>query len=351
MKKQLRKFIVFALAIVLIFACFCPDTKDTYAGTSNGYLVLVQLKNGSWKEYKKIIEESGSGNLMIRAKTISKALGLSYKNYKESFVVEKSASRYNSYIINKKEFTYTNGTVKTEIISPEAAYTSEASSYKLCQVSTLGSLVHYKYFSSSYCVNGTNYKGFICYSRYKNIPDTVPEATPEPTKKPTLVPQNEPTMVVVEGVEFPVRENFLPANQALSDWGGTADIWSELEREVDGKIIEATDLIISNDMIEFTHLVAGSDGVYLKKVGKGYKISISVKLSGSILTEQNASILKAMIATISSKPSLVYTAIYDSFTSDKTHGLNEKKYVTIGDCNIKVEIKSGVVSFLIKESP
>jgi hypothetical protein len=73
-------------------------------------------------------------------------------------------------------------------------------------------------------------------------------------------------------------------------------------------------------------------------------------MSGSILNDQNAAIVKAMVATISSKPILVYTAIYESFTSNETHGINEIKYVTIGDCKIKVEIKNGVVNYLIKKA-
>lgn len=350
MKPLLIKSIVIAIVILLLSAYFYPYTKSALASNPNRYLVLVQQKNGSWKEYENIIEESGNGNLMIRVKAISKALGLSYMSNKESFILKRNATRYNTYRINKKVFTYTSGETTTEKASPDVAYISEESRYTLCQISTLSTLVHYKYFSNLYTINNTNYNGIICYSKYKIIPEAVPKVAPEPTKKPMPTLQNEPKVILVEGIEFPVRKNFLKPNQALSDWGGIAGIWSELEREVDGKIIDATDLIISSDMIEFTHLVAGSDGVYLKKASKGYKISISVKLSGSVLNEQNAAILKAMIATISSKPSLVYSAVYDSFTSDKTHGINEKKYVSIGDCKIKVEINDGVVSFLIKKS-
>lgn len=87
----------------------------------------------------------------------------------------------------------------------------------------------------------------------------------------------------------------------------------------------------------------------MSKISKGYQIVISVKLSGSVLANQNASILKAMVTTISSEPNLVYEAIFDSFTTMNTHGMNEVTYVTIGDCKIKVRVKNGVVYYYIKE--
>jgi hypothetical protein len=313
-------------------------------------LVLVQQKNGSWIEYKNIIENSNSDNLMIKAKLLSKALGFTYENYNETFVMKRSSTRYNTYRKNKIEFTYTNGSVNSKKLASNVAYTSKTSKYNLCQVSTLSTLVNYKYFSNPKAKYYKCYSGIICFSKYKKIPASVPESNPTPTKKPIPTPKPEPTTIIVEGVEFPLRNSFMSVDEALSDWGGAAIIWRELEQEIDGKIIESTDLIIGSDTIEFTHLLAGSDCVYLTKAGKGYKISISVKLSGSVLTDQNAAILKAMVATISSKPSLVYTTIFESFTSNETHGINEDKYVSIGDCKIKVEIKNGIVSYLIKEA-
>ena len=190
----------------------------------------------------------------------------------------------------------------------------------------------------------------ICYSIYDQIPVKVPSTDPTPTKKPIPTPIPEPAIVSIEGVDFPVRKGFLSLKEAMSDWGGTAAVWVKLEREVDHKIIDATDLVFESDRIGFTHLVAGSDGVYLTKTSKGYKLAINVKLTGSVLAEQNASIVKAMVTTISSKPTIVYQAIYDSFTTEKSHGMNEASYVVIGDCQIKVMIKDGTVTYYIIEA-
>lgn len=351
MRKIHKKSIVMLVAILLCLTCLYQNEKETYASNSNKYLVLVQQKNGSWKEYQNIIEKSTSGNLMIKAKLLSKAFGFTYKNNSNgTFVMKRSSTRYNTYTKNSKIFRYTNGSVNSMISATNIAYTSKTSKYNVCQVSTLNTLVNYKYFNGANTKDYTDYSGVICYSKYKKIPTSAPESNQEPTKKPTPTPKPEPTTISIEGVAFPVRDNFLSVEEALSDWGGTAITWDKLEQEVDSKIIDTTDLFIGINTIEFSHLgVTGSDGVYLTKASNGYKLSISVKLDGSVINDQNAAIVKAMITTISSKPSLVYTAIFESFTTEDTHGIKENTYVTIGDCKIKVVIKDGVVIYYIRE--
>lgn len=68
------------------------------------------------------------------------------------------------------------------------------------------------------------------------------------------------------------------------------------------------------------------------------------------MAQLNAQIVKAMIATISSKPLAVYDAIYGSFTSNDTYAINEDNYIAIGDCRLKVNMKDGIVTYLIKEN-
>ncbi len=346
-----RKSIALLTVLFLCLASIYQCAAETYAGSSDQYLLLVQQKDGSWKRYKNLIEKSDSGSLMVKAKSVSKALGLTYKkNSNGTFIVKRSKTRYNTYTKNLKAYSYTNGAVVTAKAAQEPAHTSKQSKYNLCQVSTLSSLVYYRYFDKVEADGYEGYDGVICYSKYDPIPDKVPISEPAPTKKPTPTPTPEPASISIEGVEFPVRKSFLSVKEALSDWGGTAAIWGKLEREVDHKIIDATDLVFESDRIGFSHLVAGSDGVYLSKASKGYKLAINVKLTGSVLAEQNAAIVKAMVTTISSKPTLVYQAIYDSFTSDNSHGIKESSYVVIGDCRIKVVIKDGTVTYYIIEA-
>jgi hypothetical protein len=347
-----KKTITILSIIFLCLICASINKKEAYAGGDHGYLVLIQQKNGSWKEYMNFIEISEDGYLMIKAKRISKALGFTYKkNTNGKFVIKKSATLYNSYTKNTNEFIYKNGATDLLKLASYKAYTSKQSNYNLCPISSLNTLVNYKCFNGVAVEAYSGYKGVVCFSKYKDIPQSVPIVTLKPTQQPTPTPspKPEPTTIAIEGVEFPIRAVFLEKNKALSDWGGTSILWSELKQEVDSKIIKSTNLWYDSNKIEFSHLGAGSDGVSLRKADKGYKLSISVKLNGSVIAEQNALIVKAMVATISSKPLLVYGAIYDSFTTNETHGINKKTYVTIGDCKLKVEVKDGVITYFIKE--
>lgn len=346
-----KKRITFLSVILLCFVCVCFNKTEAYAVTGNNYLVLIQQKDGSWKEYTNLIEVSGGGNLMIKAKRISKALGYSYEKSKnDTFVIKKDVATYNTYTKNVNEFIYTNGSEEITMMAAEMACASKQSEYNLCTISSLNPLVNYKCFNSTAAEEYSDYDGVVCFSKYKEIPTSVPIVELKPAKEPTKAPVTELSTITIEGVEFPVRDSFLTIHQALSDWGGTTTWWSNLEQEYDGKIIESTNLWFDSNTIEFSHQGVGCEGVSLTKGKNGYRLSISVKLNGSVIAEQNASVVKAMVATISSKPMLVYEAIFDSFTSTETHGINQDTYVIIGDCKLKVNIKDGIVTYYILKS-
>ncbi|HHU70858.1 MAG TPA: hypothetical protein GXZ21_02360 [Clostridiales bacterium] len=346
--KNVHKKIIAIILVLVSFMYAGIYKEEANASSSSKYLVLVQQKNGSWKGYRDIIEMSENGYLMIKAKRISKALGYTYvKNDNGSFEIKDSDVIYNTYTKGSNEFIYSNGIEEVVKMSPEKAYTSKESKYNLCQISSLGTLVYYKTFNNPGIEEYSDYQGIICFSKYEEIPEALPVIELKPTKVPTISSELEEA-IEVEGIEFPLRSDFLEKGKALSDWGGRATVWRDLEAEVEGKLITSTNLVFDSDKIEFTHLGLGSDGISLTKSSKGYKLAISVKLKGSVVADQNASIVKAMVATISSKPSLVYDAIYNSFTTNETYGINEDSYVDIGDCQLKVEMKDGIVTYYIK---
>lgn len=336
---------------MLCLTCLYQNEKETYAGNSDNYLVLVQQKDGSWKEYKNLIELSNNGNLMMKAKLITKALGFSYKNNSNgTFAIKRSSTRYNTYTKNTNKYIYTNESTSAIKLTMDRAYISERNKCYICQVNTLSTLVNYKYFDGTGSKSYTDYKGVLCFSKYKEIPASVPSPSPKPTVKPTPTPIPEPTTLSIEGIKFSVRDKFLSANEALSDWGGTMNTWLELETEVDGNVLDTTDLFIASNKIEYTHYGSENESINLSKASDGYKLLISMKLNGSAIAEHNAAIVKAMIVTISSKPTLVYTAIFESFTSDNTHGIKKGSYVTIGDCKIKIAASGGKVIYYIKKA-
>ena len=345
-----KRVVAIILVILLCIMNISIYKNKAYANNSDNYLVLVEQKNGSWKEYTNIVELSDTGYLMIKAKRIAKALGYTYtKNSNGTFDINKDEAIYNTYTKNDKEYLFSDGIEVLTKLSPENAYNSKLSKYNLCQVSTLKTLVYYKSFDSTGIDEYSDFDGIICFSKYKDIPESVPIVELKSTITPTPVAEIVDTTVNIEGIEFPVRRDFLKKSKALSDWGGSGLIWSELESEVDSKIVESTNLDVASDKIEFTHLGLGSDGISLTQANKGYNLTISVKLKGSIISDLNAQIVKAMITTISSKPLEVYGAIYESFTTNETHGINEDDYVVIGDCKLKVNMKNGIVTYYIRE--
>lgn len=346
--RNIYKKIIALLLVLLCFINIGMDKNEAYAGASDKYLVLVEQKNGSWKAYKNIIELSDNGYLMIKAKQISKALKFIYtKNSKETFDIKANDDIYITYTIKSNEYIYSDGIEERVKMAPEKAYISKISKNNMCQISSLSPLVNFKCFSDSQLEEYSDYDGVVCFSKYNSIPDAVPIVETVPTTVPTPAPEPESTAIDVEGIEFPVRTEYLERGKALSDWGGSALLWSELELKVDGDIVKSTNLAIDSDKIEFTHQGLGCEGISLTKTKKGYKLSISVKLNGSVVADQNASIVKAMVATISSKPNLVYNSIYQSFTTNETHGINEDTYVAVGDCRLKVSMEDGIVIYYI----
>lgn len=340
-----------AIAILLVLICFMNTgryEREARAENHDKYLVFVQQKNGSWKEYKNLVELSENGYLMIKAKRISKALGFTYqKNNDGTFDIKRSDAIYNTYTKDANDYIYSDGIEEYLKMAPEKPYTSKQSEYNLSQISSLSTLAYYRCFVGEEIKAYPGFDGVICYSKYNPIPETVPIIERKPITRPAPVIDPEMSTVTIEGVDFPVRVSFLERNKSFSDWGGTAKLWNELEREVDGSLIISTNLAVDSDKIEFTHQGLGCDGISLSKASKGYKLSISVKLEGTAVAVQNASILQAMIATISSKPSTVYEAIFTSFTTNETYGINEDTYVTVGDCRLKVKMEDGIVTYYI----
>lgn len=86
-------------------------------------------------------------------------------------ILSGSNAIYNTYIKNTNEFIYCDGAEKLTKMAPERAYTSEESDYNLCQVSSMNTLVYYKCFYG--VETNAYYNAVICFSKYKEIPDTV----------------------------------------------------------------------------------------------------------------------------------------------------------------------------------
>jgi len=138
--------------------------------TENNYLVLVQNSSGRWIKYEHLIEVSPAGNLMIRAKAISKALDLTYTNYiGGKFTIQKSIYRYNVYTRGKKEYSFrSSSSFALKLQAEYKAYNSLEYGWNLVDAGSLQTMINYKYYdagkASKYSSSG--YDGIICYSAY-----------------------------------------------------------------------------------------------------------------------------------------------------------------------------------------
>lgn len=171
MKSILKKTSVLFLAVILCITGLNYKHVKAVAAEKK-YLVIVEQENGTWKSYSNLIEESENGKLMIKAKAGAKALGLTYVNNKKDFVI-KTANKQNTYIKNSKVFIYKSGSKSVEKTASNIAYTSKTSKCNLVSISSLSTLVNYKYFGAAKAKK-YGYSGIIAYSSYNKIPASIP---------------------------------------------------------------------------------------------------------------------------------------------------------------------------------
>lgn len=152
---------------------------------------------------------------------------------------------------------------------------------------------------------------------------------------------------LVAGVKFPLREKFIDPVDASYNWCDSGACLEELSARMSGKYSDSTVLWFDSDTVEFSHQGVGMNGIRLYRDDINYKIAMNVPLTGSATSEQNAEVLKAMLCIFSSTPEELYEAIFDSYTSKVTHGINTEKYTIIGDAKIRVKTTDGKVTYLI----
>lgn len=192
MKKYLKSFISILLIIMLSLA-LCPaqlasanlkqnKDKDNH-GKSNqkakNYLVLIDQGNGTYLAYKDIAFVTAKDKIMVKAKPLAEALGLSYESTSGKLgkkgCVLSLGNKKNVYTKNLKTFYYYNNNKKHVKLAKYKQI--EYQSYYAVHYATLSTLVNYNYFNTSKNKEYKNlgYQAVIVYSRYsktKSLPDT-----------------------------------------------------------------------------------------------------------------------------------------------------------------------------------
>jgi len=207
MKKLLNSILALSLAAAMLFSAFpaslvfakthtkdnsfygwydkyqqkCKDTDDDDDDDWGDYLVLVGQPNGTYLGYDDIAFFSDGNNIMVKAKLLANALGLTYQNYinyghhrKKGCTISLNNDTYVYYRNSKTYYfyDYNNITGQTSCIrltSPHKLSVSE--NYNALHASTLSNLVNYQYYDTS-GVSGylsLGYRGVLVYNRYSPI--------------------------------------------------------------------------------------------------------------------------------------------------------------------------------------
>ncbi len=178
--KLVKKVFIGLILLTLILPTILP--MQTVAAEQK-YGVIIGDKNNNYKLYQDLVVLSPSKNIMLKAYTTSRRLGLTY-SYDKALKKLTIANPYNGksivYISGKKEFTYyssktAKGSVKTAI--NKFYYDSATKSYVI-HASTLQYIVGYNYYKNiqdSYYTQ-MGYKGILSFStkgyKSKEIPIT-----------------------------------------------------------------------------------------------------------------------------------------------------------------------------------
>ncbi|HWT74968.1 MAG TPA: hypothetical protein VN258_09660 [Mobilitalea sp.] len=200
MKRIFRSFVVLFLAVVLTIT-FMPctsvsakhreenddywnywgdDWEDTEDETQAvDYLVLVGQSNGSYVAYSDIAFVTGGNHVMVKAKPLATALGMSYQTnsgHKQKKGITLSLGQdKNVYIRNSKTYyflDYNSATMQTSQVAYNAEYKQMVyENYNAVHCATLSTLVNYQYYdtrnNSSYANLG--YCGVVVYNKYAGI--------------------------------------------------------------------------------------------------------------------------------------------------------------------------------------
>lgn len=165
------------LLMVLSFIVSLMVVPNNVQAKDKGYLVLVQNENG-WVAYENMACTSPKNNIMIRAYSVSKILGLSYKNSDKNFTIANGKKKL-TFTKNSTKYKYYDGIKTVNKTATYKSYSSKAfgKAVNLVHYSIFNSLsVYTQYYAGSkatdYKVLG--YKGIICFStigKITNIPN------------------------------------------------------------------------------------------------------------------------------------------------------------------------------------
>ncbi len=166
--RYLRRVLYLLLIIALIINTVIPLQR---AEAASKYGVIIGDKAYNYKLYSNLTVISPSGNIMVRAYSLCKALGLTYSYDKETrklTIKNPNNGKYLVYTRGSKTFYYYSGE-KAKPASKTATYKcyyDSGSKSNVIHASTLSYIVSYNYYKdvSKHYYGKMGYKGIFSYS-------------------------------------------------------------------------------------------------------------------------------------------------------------------------------------------
>ncbi|MDF2844196.1 MAG: hypothetical protein K0R00_2622 [Herbinix sp.] len=374
MKKRLIGLLMILTMLISLVAV--PDM----AKAATSYLVLIETKAGKWTAYNDLAYTKGD-YLIVKGYSISKALGLTYKNNDKTLTIQNGKKKL-TLTKNSKSYEYYNGSStskKTAAYKTYAATIAKKSTYVL-HYNVLGNLVYSSYFKGS---NKTTYKGYsgvICYStvgKITSLPNINNVVDTNGDKLSDTTTDNDDTdmvgyngYVTIGNVKVPALTDFSDAyKDPTGHWGADVtgdtpledaidDYSEQLKKDVaalgdEGNAGENSDIKV-NDSVIIAQVNGDSmlSSLKLSKTDFGYEIYISSRLSKNpnkdeadySVIAQNT--LKLFTAIISSQSQTLFDSLYED--AEGTSFISRTSWTTIGDCQVKCIIGKGNVVYQIK---
>lgn len=179
-----------ALMMLIVLGVSLLPVHQIHAATSKKYLVVVREYDGTYKGYDDLIYETKDKNLLIKAKPIAEALGLTYKEgngNKKSYTIANGINKL-AFTSNSKKYVFYKGKIASKRTAPYKA--SYIKSYEMIHYTALSDLINCSYYASNKAPQYINYgySGVIIYDYY-NLNPKLPEASEvfETSVKPEIM--------------------------------------------------------------------------------------------------------------------------------------------------------------------
>lgn len=378
-KFKVKIISLFLITMILITAYSFQSLNVQAAETEKKILVLIQQDN-EWVVYQNMVVKSPKNNLMVKANTICKKLGLTYKNVNSKKFTISNGKTILTFTKGAVNYQYKYNSNSKSFKNTYAPYTSkiDGTNYNVVHYNSLSKLANTKYFSTKnteYQKQG--YDGVIVFSipeKNLELPKSTSVITEKgnnffvPTPDPTKVPENTTTpkpdtnkTTTIGGVKVPVVDGFVSADSDTNGWFGNdnddSHKYYDATNEFSDYIYEAMTNLgetvtegISyvkylDNSISISpygnHSMEQSMSLYKNESENQYELVIKTKLVGHEQATIDQNSLKLLIAAFTSDINTLYKAIYSEWEGNNDYGINKETFVTVGNCKVKYVSSNG----------